>query len=154
MTMPELFFKSADASDVETLLLMIREFYAHEELRFDEAAARSALEEILGNAAFGRVFLIYAGRVVAGYTVLTFGYSLEFHGRDAFVDELFLHENFRGQGIGQRTLEFLAEVCRENGIAALHLEVERQNAAAQATYRKFGFADHDRYLMTKWLNAE
>jgi GNAT superfamily N-acetyltransferase len=152
--MPELSFKSADPSGVETLLLMMREFYAHEELRFDELAARGALEGILGNAEFGRVFLICASDEVAGYTVLTFGYSLEFHGRDAFVDELFLHQRFRGQGIGARTLEFLAEVCREKGVAALHLEVERKNAAAQTTYRKFGFADHDRYLMTKWLNAE
>jgi GNAT superfamily N-acetyltransferase len=154
MTMPELSFKSADSSDVETLLSMMQEFYAHEELRFDGAAARRALEGILGNAAFGRVFLIHVGDEVAGYTVLTFGYSLEFHGRDAFVDELFLLQKVRGQGIGGRALEFLAQVCRENGVAALHLEVERKNTAAQATYRKFGFADHDRYLMTKWLNTE
>ena len=154
MTMPELSFKSADSSDVETLLLMLREFYAHEELRFDEAAVRRALEGMLGNAAFGRVFLVCAGDEAAGYAVLTFGYSLEFHGRDAFVDELFLHRKFRGQGIGRRALEFLAEVCRENGVEALHLEVERKNAVAQAAYRKFGFTDHDRYLMTKWLNTE
>jgi len=154
MIMPELSFRSAESSHVETLLLMMREFYAHEELRFDEAAARGALAGILGNAASGRVFLICAGDEVAGYTVLTFGYSLEFHGRDAFVDELFLHQKFRGQGIGRRALEFLARVCRENGVAALHLEVERKNTVAQAAYRKFGFADHDRYLMTKWLNTE
>lgn len=152
--MLNLSFKPAAASNIETLLEMMREFYMHEELRFDEAMARRALEGILSNPALGRVFLIYADDEIAGYTVLTFGYSLEFHGRDAFVDELFLHEKFRGQGISQRALEFLAEVCRENGVAALHLEVERKNLAAQAAYRKFGFADHDRYLLTKWLDAE
>ncbi|MEP7338996.1 MAG: GNAT family N-acetyltransferase [Acidobacteriota bacterium] len=150
----DLSFKPAVASDIETLLVMMREFYAHEELRFDEAMARQALDGILSNAAFGRVFLIHASDQVAGYTVLTFGYSLEFHGRDAFVDELFLLEKFRGQGISQHALEFLAGVCRENGVAALHLEVERKNLAAQRAYRRFGFADHDRYLLTKWLDAE
>jgi GNAT superfamily N-acetyltransferase len=152
--MPDLSFKPVVASDLETLLAMMREFYAHEEMRLDEARARQALEGMLGNAAFGHIFLIRIGDELAGYTVLTFGYSLEFHGRDAFVDELFLHEKFRGQGIGGRTLEFLAQVCRENGVAALHLEVDRKNDMAQRTYRKFGFADHDRYLMTKWLNTE
>jgi len=37
------------------------------------------------------------------------------------------------------------------GVKALHLEVERTNTAAQAFYRKIGFKDHSRYLMTKWL---
>jgi len=28
----------------------------------------------------------------------------------------------------------------------------RKNTVAQQTYRKAGFADHDRYLLTKWIN--
>jgi GNAT superfamily N-acetyltransferase len=154
MNRSEIRFQLAGMPDIEALLAMMLEFYAHEELRFEETAARQALEGILKNDSVGRVFLILANHDVAGYAVLTFGYSLEFLGRDAFVDELFLHEQFRGQGIGGRALEFLASVCRENGIKALHLEVERKNAAAQRAYQKFGFADHDRYLMTKWLDTE
>jgi GNAT superfamily N-acetyltransferase len=152
MNQPEIRFQLAGMTDIEALLTMMREFYAHEELWFEETVARQALEEILNNDSVGRVFLILADGEVAGYAVLTFGYSLEFHGRDAFVDELFLHEKFRGQGIGGQVLGFLAAVCQENGIKALHLEVERKNTAAQRAYQKFGFADHDRYLMTKWLD--
>ncbi|HYS78429.1 MAG TPA: hypothetical protein VEO94_06295 [Candidatus Dormibacteraeota bacterium] len=37
------------------------------------------------------------------------------------------------------------------GVRALHLEMERGNVAAQALYRRHGFADHDRYLMTRWI---
>jgi len=154
MKIPEISFKPAAASDVESLMEMLRQFYAHEELPLNEAAARQAILGILSNESFGQIFLICSDVEIAGYAVLTFGYSLEFRGRDAFVDELFLREKFRGQGIGQRTLGFLASVCTENGISALHLEVERKNSAAQKAYRKFGFADHDRYLMTKWLRTE
>lgn len=147
-------FQLATSSDIETLLVMMQEFYLHEEMSFDEAKARQALTGILNNEAFGKVFLVRVGETVAGYAVLTFGYSLEFHGRDAFVDELFLHDRFRGRGNGKQTLEFLASVCAENGIRALHLEVDHKNVIAQQTYRKVGFADHDRYLMTKWLDTE
>ena len=142
-------FKPATPDDIETLIAMMREFYAHEDLTFDEAIARRALRGIVGDETFGRVFLIVSADEVAGYAALTFGYSLEFHGRDAFVDELYLRDEYRGQGIGSRALEFLTEVCAENGISALHLEVERSNTPAQAVYRKFGFEDHDRYLMTR-----
>jgi ribosomal protein S18 acetylase RimI-like enzyme len=38
-------------------------------------------------------------------------------------------------------------------VRALHLEVERANTAAQGLYRKFGFADHERYLFTRWIES-
>lgn len=149
MTDPD--FKPAAPDDIETLIPMLREFYAHEGLAFDESIARRSLLGVIDGDALGRVFLITLAGEVAGYVVLTFGYSLEFHGRDAFVDELYLRDEYRGKGIGKRALEFLAGVCADNGVCALHLEVERSNTHAQAVYRKFGFKDHDRYLMTKWL---
>jgi ribosomal protein S18 acetylase RimI-like enzyme len=149
MTDPD--FKPATTGDIEALIAMMRELYAHDGSAFDDANARRALLGLIGDETFGRVFLIGVTGQVAGYAVLTFGYSLEFHGRDAFVDELFLRDEYRGQGIGKRALRFLTEVCAAEGVSALHLEVERANTAAQAVYRKFGFEDHDRYLMTKWL---
>src|SRR5262249_5360899 len=144
--------KPVIADDIEALIPMMSELYAHDGLSFDESMARRALLGLINNDKLGRVFLILLANEIAGYAVLTFGYSLEFHGRDAFVDELYLRDERRGQGIGKRTLEFLTVVCAENGVCALHLEVERSNANAQAVYRKFGFEDHDRYLMTKWID--
>ncbi len=43
------------------------------------------------------------------------------------------------------------QACRELGVRALHLEVERENVEAQALYRRIGYKDHDRYLLTKWV---
>ena len=150
--MTDLSFKPATPVDIETLIPMARDFYAHEGLPFDETIVRRALAGVIGDGALGRVFLMLMENAVAGYAILTFGYSLEFRGRDAFVDELYLRDEYRGQGIGKRALGFLAGVCAENGVSALHLEVERSNTRAQAVYRSFGFKDHDRYLMTKWIN--
>jgi ribosomal protein S18 acetylase RimI-like enzyme len=144
-------FTLANLSDTDELVELMREFYAVEHLAFDEGAARGALRQILSEARFGVIHLIRVGAASAGYLVVTFGFSLEFHGRDAFVDELYLRENFRGRGIGKASIEFAAEVCRAEGIAALHLEVERENTRAQALYRRAGFRDHDRYLLTRWL---
>jgi GNAT superfamily N-acetyltransferase len=150
--MADTVFKPATSDDVETLIVMMRDLYAHDGLApLDEAGAHRALLGVIGDDTFGRVFLILLATEVAGYAVLTFGYSLEFHGRDAFVDEIYLRAEYRGLGIGKRTLQFLTEVCAAEGVNALHLEVERENISAQTVYRKFGFEDQDRYLMTKWL---
>lgn len=141
----------AEASDMDLLLVLLRDFYIHEALMFDEEVARRALQQLIDNPSFGRSFLLEFDGEKVGYTVLTFGFSLEFHGRDAFVDELYIVAEYRGRGIGKQALDFLAEVCRAEGIAALHLEVERANTVAQEVYRKQGFKDHDRYLLTKWI---
>ena len=50
------------------------------------------------------------------------------------------------------TVGFAEGVCRGRGVRALHLEVERENTRAQSIYRRAGFVDHDRYLLTKWLS--
>ncbi|MGH9754881.1 MAG: GNAT family N-acetyltransferase [Blastocatellia bacterium] len=150
--MTDLNFRPAAPDDIEALITMMRDLYAHDgTMAFNEEIARRALLGVIGDAALGRVFLILVANEVAGYAGLTFGYSLEFHGRDAFVDEIYLRDEYRGQGIGKRALQFLTEVCAKEGVNALHLEVERENTSAQAVYRKFGFEDHDRYLMTKWV---
>ena len=145
-------FTLAVAADTDQLVELMREFYAFDHIAFEEGAARKALGQMLSDRRFGLVHLIRADAEAAGYLVLTFGFSLEFHGRDAFVDELYLRERFRGQGIGKASIEFAAEVCRGEGIAALHLEVERGNERAQGLYRQSGFREHDRYLLTKWLS--
>lgn len=144
-------FTLADVSEVELLIELMREFYVIEHLEFDEAVARPALAQILRDRRFGVIHLIRVGAEAAGYLVLTFGFSLEFGGRDALVDEIYLREDFRGRGLGKASLELAEAVCREEKISALHLEVDRANTRAQAVYRQAGFRDHDRYLLTKQL---
>ena len=86
--------------------------------------------------------------------ILTIGYSIEYRGHDAFVDELYLRESYRGRGWGRAALAFVEQACRELEVRALHLEVERKNTAAQALYRKFGFENQDRYLLNKWIAGD
>ena len=144
--------RRASVDDVHSLLAMMRELDEHEAIVFDEPRVRAALGVLLADERYGRVWLVEgAGAAPIGYVVLTLGYSLEFGGRDAFVDEIYLRESHRGQGIAKQALAVLEGACRELGVRALHLEVERKNARAQVVYRSAGFKDHDRYLMTKWL---
>ncbi len=146
-------FIAAGADNEDVLITLMREFYAVEHLAFEEAVARAALRQILHDGTLGSVYLIRSGEDAAGYVVLTFGFSLEFHGRDALVDELYLREKFRGKGLGRAALEFVEGVCRAKGMKTLHLEVDRVNTRAQEIYRKAGYRDHDRYLLTKWIDV-
>ena len=144
-------FRAAGPSDADLLVEMMRDFNAHERIAFEETEVRAALAQLFADDSRGLACLILLGAEAAGYVVITFGFSIEFRGRDAFIDELFVRDGFRGRGLGAAAVRFAEGVCRERGVRALHLEVERANTAAQSVYRRAGFVDHDRYLLTKWV---
>jgi len=142
-------FKVVTHADIPQLLQFMREYYEFDHLAFDENVARTAVEGMIENDAFGRIWLILYADEAIGYLAITLGYSLEYGGRDAFVDEVYIRSSHRGQGIGTSALLFAEEQCRMLGVRALHLEVDRANTNAYRVYRKVGFIDHERYMMTK-----
>src|ERR1700739_3061571 len=97
-------FRVAERADIETLLEFMREYYEFDHLPFDRQVARAALAGFLDDEWLGRVWFIYYGGEAIGYLVLTLGYSLEYGGRNAFIDEVYIRASHRGRGIGQSAL--------------------------------------------------
>lgn len=149
--MENLNLRPAAAGDLGLVLEMMRGLYASDSIHFDAVRAGRALAELQADASLGSVWLVEGGGTVAGYAVLTFGYSLEFGGRYGLLDELFILAPHRSRGVGRQVLARLAGVCRDLGLTALRLEVARMNQGARRLYERAGFAAHDRDLMTLWL---
>lgn len=144
-------FRLAGESDAGILLRFMREYYAFDGHGFDEPKAHVALLALLRDANLGRAWLILDGGGPVGYVVLCFGYSLEWLGRDAFVDEFYMLEEYRRRGWGRKTMEFVEDAARSAGVRTLHLEVVQQNTAALQIYRKLGFTEHDSAFPSKWI---
>jgi len=144
-------FQLLSEEELPALLEMMREFYSQQHMRFDETVARGAIERLVKSPEHGQIYLIFRGPALAGYFALTFCFSLEFHGRFGLLDELYLREPFRRLKLGEGVIGFAEGICRREGIAALRLEVGRENTPAQSLYRKSGFEEDPRNLMTKWL---
>jgi ribosomal protein S18 acetylase RimI-like enzyme len=150
---PELTIREATLQDETELLRMMRLLAEQEpgKIQFDESVARTTFRRFLSLPAFGRVWLLSEVDLPVGYIVLTIGFSFEFRGHDAFIDELYIDSNFRRRGYGKQAVAFLEEKARELGVNAVHLEVDQGNDPAFELYRQSGYHDHDRFLMTKWL---
>ena len=147
-------FRSASPGDVPAILVHQRAFYLADGYAFDEVVARAAIEGLLADPERGRLWVLAdddGDDLIVGYLAVTFGWSLEWGGRDAFVDELYLAPSHRGGGIGGRAIALAEEACRAAGVCALHLEVERTNARGRALYARTGFKDTDRLLLTRRL---
>lgn len=144
-------FRVAAEADAELLLRMMHDYYAFDGHAWDEPRARVALLEFLREPSFGRTWLICDQNAPVGYIVLTFGYSLEYLGRDAFIDEFFLLPPYRGRGWGRAALDFVEDAARAVGVRAIHLEVVRANNRAKEVYLRSGYVDHEHRLMSKWI---
>ena len=142
----------ANEDDGATVLELVRQYHAFEGVPFEERAVTAALQPLLQRGDAGRVWLVELAGAAIGYVVLCFGYSLEFGGRDAFVDEMYLVPEHRGKGIGTKVLKTLIARARELGARALHLEVARDNERARRLYRSMGFSSRERFhLMSRTL---
>lgn len=145
--------RQADLSTLVSLMQRLREDDP-EEGAFDEQAAAAAIPALLSDPSLGRIWLISVDQEVAGYIALTLGYSLEFGGRIAFVDELFIERDFRRQGLGQLAMEFIQDMARKLSVQVLLLEVTSSNASAKTLYHKAGFVDRPHQLMTKRMDQQ
>ena len=145
-------FRAATFGDLPALLKMMKEMQVDDpwSIPFVEAEAARAVEQLLRDPSCGRLWLISADGATVGYIVMSFDFSLEYRGRNAWVDEFFVRAADRGQGIGKKALEFFAAQAEELGVAVVHLEVNHSNPAIEL-YRRLGYEDQRRYLMSKWI---
>ena len=141
----------ATSADLGALLPLVRELWKHEHMEWHPTRTPEALARLIGDGSLGRVWISEdAGRAV-GYVALCFGYSLEYLGRDAFIDELYVDPAYRNHGHGSHLLAIVLDACPALGVKALHLEVDHSNERARELYVRAGYVDHRRFLMTRQI---
>jgi ribosomal protein S18 acetylase RimI-like enzyme len=140
----------ATPTDHALLLPRCVAFNAHEGLVVDAQAHAQALARLLGDPTLGGVWVIEQAGAVIGYAVVTFGYDLEFGGRDAYLTEIWVDPEVRGGGAGADALELLAAEVGARGVHALHLQVRTDNPALRL-YQRAGFVTSPRITMTRTL---
>ena len=149
----ELRFEPATSADLDSIFSLMKKMQEADPWSepFHEHAVRSSLTQLLQNPTYGLACLVWDAEHPVAYLVICFDYSLEYGGKGAWIDELFVEASHRGQGIGTQLLDLAETIAREHQAQFLHLEVSHGNPAVEL-YRRRGFVDHQRYLMTKPLN--
>jgi len=154
----------ARSPDRDGVLALMSQLYEHEGIEFVADRTGEALDQLLAQPDWGMVFFIQPSSEpdsattgvttrppIAGYGVLAYLYSLEFGGMVALLDELWISEAWRGQGLGRATMGAIEQCCRDRDLVALRLEVSKTNTVARSLYQSLGFQDLDRDFWTKRL---
>ncbi|MEI2688399.1 MAG: GNAT family N-acetyltransferase [Anaerolineae bacterium] len=128
-------FFPATLDDLPTLRSMMPGVYAYEGDMPDVDGWAAAAVELIQQPGLGRFWMIHLNGQVIGYMAATYGFSLEFHGQGIVVDELFVAEAYRSQGIGRQAIEFLEEFACSQGLHSLTLDVDIANVRGQQFYQ-------------------
>ena len=139
--------KLASTENLQELLPLIKAFHSFEGIHMADEQRQQTVNRLLSDPLLGKIWLIVSDKIIAGYVALTFGYSIEFGGRDAFIDELYIRPELRGQGLGKQTLINIQQEAKAQNIQALHLEVARHNIKAQKFYAQTNFLPRKNYLL-------
>ncbi|HUS27840.1 MAG TPA: N-acetyltransferase [Kofleriaceae bacterium] len=148
--------RAATATDLDDILPRTRALNDHEGITIATPQLRAALEKLLGDRSLGGVWVIEDAAQPAttattiGYAIVTFGFDLEFGGRDAWLTELWVDESARGRGAGTTALALLEPELRALDVKAYHLQVREQNPALRL-YERAGFARVPRLILTRRL---
>ena len=136
----------AKPDHLERLIALIEAFHVEEGIKLTDEARRAGVVPLLDGIPYGAVYLIGPPRAPIGYIVITFGWSVEFGGLDAIIDELYIRPGVRGRGIASEALIALPRALAGGGLRAIHLEVDRTNAAAKKLYQRAGFQPRENYM--------
>jgi len=141
--------------DLDALIELVKAFHRETNIHCDESNLMQTLENIISNEKIGKIWFIRQKASNVGYIAVSFGFSLEFGGFDAFVDEFFIHPQYRGCGLGHETLKQVKRHLHDLGIDALHLEVSKTEAGVISFYEKHGFKIRQNYhLMSAKLHSD
>lgn len=138
----------AGGEDLERLLPMVARYHEGEGIEMSEDVRAAALTPVLSGSPLGAVWFIGPKMAPVGYVAVSFGWSIEMGGMDAFIDELWVREKVRGRGMASEALTALIPALESAGVKALHLEVADGNPA-ERIYKRAGFKRRTFTLMTR-----
>lgn len=127
------------AGDRQPVLDMMQTFYASEAVWTDGSPEifREDVEQCVGGSPYLEGYILEENGELLGYAMCAKSFSTEFGKPCLWIEDLYLKEEYRGQGLGVRFLEYIRE-CYPNHLH--RLEVEEDNVRALRAYEKSGFS--------------
>ena len=124
--------------DASQVIDMMRVFYASPAVLSNgsEEIFQNDVENCVNDSPYLEGYIIENDNRILGYGMVAKSFSTEFGKPCMWVEDLYLKEEARGQGIGSKFLLYIADKYPD---AILRLEVEEENERAIKTYRKCGF---------------
>ena len=133
--------RPATGADIAALGALLAWLFAQEaDFVPDAAKQERGLRLILEQPEIGQLYCAVTADVVVGMVSLLFTVSTAEGGRVAWLEDMVVHPDWRGRGIGARLLQVAISQARAAGCHRITLLTDAGNVAAQEFYGRAGFA--------------
>lgn len=134
--------EQATLEDLPQLTELLRDLFSHEgDFTPDPARQMRGLRLLLEQPNRGRIFVLRQHERILGMINLLFTISTAEGGVVILLEDLVIHQDFRGHGLGSRLLKHALSYAREKDFKRITLLTDRMNEDAQRFYKKHGFFD-------------
>jgi GNAT superfamily N-acetyltransferase len=146
--------ESANAQDVDALVELLNVLFSIEQdFTPDEAAQRKGLQLLLGNPAQGQIFVARHPQAgVVGMVSAQLVISTAMGAPSAWIEDMVLRDEFRGQGLGKSLLDAAAEWAKTKGAKRIQLVADADNAPALEFYKHLGWQPTRLFAWKKTLS--
>lgn len=142
----------ATLDDLPELTELLGVLFAQEvDFQPDPARQREGLRLIISDPKVGRVLVWREDARARGMVNILFSVSTALGGPVAMFDDVVVHPDCRGRGIGSQLLDAAIELCKRLGCARVSLNTDSTNTDAQRFYERHGFRASTMVAMRKLL---
>lgn len=142
----------ANEKDLPHLVDFLAELFALEEdFQPDRDKQLRGLLTILDEPELGRLFVVRVDGKVVGMANALITISTAEGGRALLLEDVIVHRDHRGAGLGKQLVEHVLTWAKRRGIVRVTLLTDRSNQPALDFYHKQGFKDSHMAVLRKML---
>ncbi len=127
--------RQAIPADTNAIFSLIQELALYEKLMHQVTGTP---EDLFGNAPCAEALVVEFEGQLIGFALFFKNYSTFLTKPGLYLEDLFVQEGYRGQGIGKALLKAVAQIAQARGYGRLEWSVLDWNATAIAFYRRMG----------------
>ena len=127
-------------SDRTEVRNMMEVFYASPAVLSNGSAEifENDIDNCVNDSPFLEGYIFEEDGIIKGYAMIAKSYSTEFGKQCIWIEDIYVKDVFRGQGIATQFFDYIREKYAD---FLQRLEVERDNENALAVYKKCGFEE-------------
>lgn len=132
------FFSTEDTESTSDLLHDMSVHYNGSNASSRQAVRMNLVQNILGPNSGVRLVVAHDGSRVAGLAAISLLFPAPKERAQLFMKELYVHSSYRGNGVGEKLMNWLARYALDNQCSRFDWTVDESNAGALRFYNELG----------------